>query len=111
MWSSEIFNIFCDLNSYGSTIQHLYQNVFERFIFPAPPIDVQREISLFLNTETAKIDLLLNEAYSLILLLNERRSALISAAVTGQIDLRNYQIKEAAWFTMNMNLNKTFVII
>jgi type I restriction enzyme S subunit len=94
--SSEIFNIFCDLNSYGSTIQHLYQNVFERFIFPAPPIDVQREISLFLNTETAKIDLLLNEAYSLILLLNERRSALISAAVTGQIDLRNYQIKEAA---------------
>lgn len=94
--SSDVFKIFCDLNSYGSTIQHLYQNVFERFIFPAPPIEIQKEISLFLDLETANIDHLLSEAQGLILLLNERRAALISAAVTGQIDVRNYQIKEAA---------------
>jgi type I restriction enzyme S subunit len=61
-----------------------------------PPMDEQRAILAFLDHETAKIDELTIETYKVIELLKERRSALISAAVTGQIDVRNFVPKEAA---------------
>jgi type I restriction enzyme S subunit len=61
-----------------------------------PPLPEQRAIAAFLDRETATIDGLVNEAQSAITLLTERRSALISAAVTGQIDVRNAVPKEAA---------------
>jgi type I restriction enzyme S subunit len=54
-----------------------------------PPIHEQRAIAEFLDLETSKVDTLVVEAESAISLLTERRSALISAAVTGQIDVRN----------------------
>lgn len=47
------------------------------------------EIVALLDEETAKIDALMTEAQSAIALLSERRTALISAAVTGQIDVRH----------------------
>ncbi len=53
-----------------------------------PPIDEQAEIAVFLDSETAKLDTLTAEAQRAIDLLQERRTALISAAVTGQIDVR-----------------------
>uniref|UniRef100_B3ENS6 Putative type I restriction-modification system n=1 Tax=Chlorobium phaeobacteroides (strain BS1) TaxID=331678 RepID=B3ENS6_CHLPB len=53
-----------------------------------PPIDEQREIVEFLTSVTAKFDTLTAEAQRTIDLLQERRTALISAAVTGQIDVR-----------------------
>ena len=46
------------------------------------------KIAAFLRTETAKLDALIAEAQSAIDLLQERRTALISAAVTGKIDVR-----------------------
>jgi type I restriction enzyme S subunit len=39
---------------------------------------------------------LLREIHKQKIIINERRAALILSAVTGQIDLRNYQPKEAA---------------
>ncbi len=56
--------------------------------FPAPPLDEQHRIVAHLNTELAKLDTLTAEAQRAIDLLQERRAALISAAVTGQIDVR-----------------------
>jgi type I restriction enzyme S subunit len=53
-----------------------------------PPIREQTAIADFLDRETGKIDDLLVETQKTITLLQERRSALISAAVTGQIDVR-----------------------
>jgi len=53
-----------------------------------PPLPEQRAIVVHLERETAGIDALLTEAQRAIELLQERRSALISAAVTGQIDVR-----------------------
>jgi type I restriction enzyme S subunit len=53
-----------------------------------PPLEEQTQIADFLADETAKIDELVAEAQSAIDLLQERRSALISAAVTGHIDVR-----------------------
>ena len=55
---------------------------------PLPPLAEQSAIVAFLDRETAKIDALIFEANQTIALLQERRSALISAAVTGQIDVR-----------------------
>ena len=61
-----------------------------------PNLTEQAEIIEYLALETAKIDTLTAEAQRAITLLRERRSALISAAVTGQIDIRNTIPMEAA---------------
>ena len=63
---------------------------------PVPPVPERGAIAAFLDRETAKFDGLVKEAESAITLLQERRSALISAAVTGQIDVRNAVATEAA---------------
>jgi len=55
---------------------------------PFPPLSEQVTIVGFLNSEIAKFDLLTAEARRAIDLLQERRTALISAAVTGKIDVR-----------------------
>jgi type I restriction enzyme S subunit len=79
---SRPFSVFCDLSSLGSTIQHLYQNVFERFAFPVPSLEEQQTIAAFLDRETAKIDALIAEQQRLVELLAEKRQAVISHAVT-----------------------------
>jgi type I restriction enzyme S subunit len=53
-----------------------------------PPPEEQTAIASFLDRETAKIDELISEVEWAIELLQERRTALISAAVTGKIDVR-----------------------
>ena len=54
------------------------------------PVAEQTVISKFLDAELAKFDTLTAEAQRAIDLLQERRTALISAAVTGQIDVRQH---------------------
>jgi type I restriction enzyme S subunit len=58
-----------------------------------PSTDDQAAIAKFLDFETAEFDTLTAEAQCAIDLLQERRTALISAAVTGQIDVRNQPSK------------------
>ncbi len=55
---------------------------------PIPAYDEQRRIAAYLDARTARIDALLSETERFIELSRERRSALITAAVTGQIHLR-----------------------
>lgn len=55
-------------------------------LFPLPPLDEQRRIVAFLDRETAKIDALIAKKERLIELLHEKRSALISHAVTKGLD-------------------------
>jgi type I restriction enzyme S subunit len=55
---------------------------------PLPPLPEQQAIVAHLDRETARLDALTVEARRAIDLLKERRSALISAAVTGKIDVR-----------------------
>jgi type I restriction enzyme, S subunit len=56
-----------------------------------PPSDEQAAIAAFLALENLKMDALNDKAESAIALLKERRTALISAAVTGKIDVRDWQ--------------------
>lgn len=55
---------------------------------PIPLLEEQREIVDYLDEQTARIDELISESEDLIALSQERRAALITAAVTGQIDVR-----------------------
>lgn len=48
--NSPVFEKFLRQNLSGSTINHLYQNVFERFLFPIPKIKLQRRIAKILST-------------------------------------------------------------
>ena len=56
---------------------------------PVPSIAEQIAIVAFLDRETARIDALVRKTERSITLLKERRSALITAAVSGKIDVRN----------------------
>ena len=63
---------------------------FNEFIAPCPPYEEQKEISHFVNKTHSKIDALLEKAEEAITLMKERKTALISAAVTGKIDVRDW---------------------
>lgn len=63
------------------------ENIKEATV-PVPPIYEQRKILEVTHRVTASIGALVREARTAITLLQERRTALISAAVTGQIDVR-----------------------
>ncbi len=71
-----------------ATIAHLTGEQLRKYRFPKPPKMEQQAIAAFLDAETAKLDALKTESEHAITLLKERRSALIAAAVTGQIDVR-----------------------
>jgi type I restriction enzyme S subunit len=53
-----------------------------------PPVEEQASVVAFVDHESAELDALTTEAERGIELLQERRTALISAAVTGKIDVR-----------------------
>lgn len=61
-----------------------------------PGLDEQREIVHRLRERLLQFDTLLAEAERAIELLQERRTALISAAVTGKIDVREFAYQESA---------------
>ena len=67
---------------------NLPQSVLLSFVCAVPPEAEQLAIYRVLNEASAQIDQLTSESALTIELLRERRSALISAAVTGQIDVR-----------------------
>ena len=75
-----------------ATIAHLPAETFKQFRFAFPPSDEQKNILNYLNQQKSKFDLLELKAFDQIDLLQERRIALISAAVTGKIDVRNWQV-------------------
>ena len=71
-----------------STIAHLTAEALRRYRFAFPHGAEQEEIAAFLDNKTSALDALVAEAESASRLLQERRAALISAAVTGKIDVR-----------------------
>ncbi len=76
--------------SFG-TQQNIGMNVIENLPIACPPADEQKKIAAFIAQESEKWDSLISEGVSAVHLLQERRSALISAAVTGTIDVRGWQ--------------------
>jgi len=79
------------LTSIETGAMHPHLNCGEvKFVeIPLPPLDEQSDIVSYINKAADQFDTLTTEAQRAIDLLQERRTALISAAVTGQIDVRH----------------------
>jgi type I restriction enzyme S subunit len=76
--------------SNASTIGILNQDKTKEVIIAVPPLGEQLEICQHLTRQGEVFDELIEKAREATVLLQERRTALISAAVTGKIDVRNY---------------------
>ncbi|WP_434301201.1 restriction endonuclease subunit S [Corallococcus exiguus] len=85
-----------EIGSGGAIQQHFNISTAAELIIPVPPSDDQFRIAAFLDAATEQFDALTAEAQRAIELLQERRTALISAAVTGQIDVRAIAGRAAA---------------
>jgi type I restriction enzyme S subunit len=84
------------LNWTFGTQQNIGMGVLENLSCVVPPRDEQEEILQYVTRWQSRVMALTVEAKMAIDLLQERRSALISAAVTGQIDVRGLVEREAA---------------
>ncbi|HDY7809092.1 TPA: restriction endonuclease subunit S [Vibrio vulnificus] len=69
----------------------LSQELLKKLPVPCPPLEEQVKIAEFLCVQEERFQRLFDNAEKAVLLLKERRTALISAAVTGKIDVRNWQ--------------------
>lgn len=79
----------------GAIQQHFNVKTASELVVPWPPEEEQSQIRVWLMRKTSDVDRLTSIAVQSIELLEERRSALISAAVTGQIDVRGLVEAEA----------------
>lgn len=75
----------------GATVESLEHEYVANTRLPLPDLKEQDAILATLDLETARIDALISKSEQSIILLKERRAAFITAAVTGQIDLRGKQ--------------------
>jgi type I restriction enzyme S subunit len=71
----------------SSSMLNIGQSTILELAIAVPPFAEQSAISTFLDHETTKLDELTTEVNRAITLLQERRTALISAAITGKIDV------------------------
>jgi type I restriction enzyme S subunit len=76
------------LDEAGHGTKALRMDAWTSMQLPVPPLEEQTEVADYLSKTTAKLDALRDDAMHAIELLKERRAALIAAAVTGQIDVR-----------------------
>ncbi|MGT3171868.1 restriction endonuclease subunit S [Yersinia enterocolitica] len=68
----------------------IYLGTLANFSIPVPPINEQTKIIEFISNAVNKLDHLLAQTAQFTSLMQERRIALISAAVTGKIDVRDW---------------------
>jgi type I restriction enzyme S subunit len=73
----------------SDSMQNISQSAVRNLFVPIPPPTEQRAIADYLDRETNKIDRMVAKVEEAIERLQEYRTALITAAVTGKIDVRN----------------------
>ncbi|HCE3485182.1 TPA: restriction endonuclease subunit S [Vibrio parahaemolyticus] len=83
--------------SHGSTVSHLRVEQVENIPVPVPPENELIAIHEHIAKLKEQYDAIESNALKAIDLMKERRTALISAAVTGKIDVRNWQNKKLAY--------------
>ena len=74
--------------SLGAAVRGVNIRDLKRIALVVPPLSEQRAIADFLDRETAKIDTMVTKIETAIERLQEYRTALITSAVTGKIDVR-----------------------
>jgi len=91
---TEQFSAFAVLESDRVAMPKINRESLKQVTFALPPVHEQRDICKHITTQTEGFDQLVLEAERAIELLQERRTALISAAVTGKIDVREFAYQE-----------------
>ena len=86
--SSQYVREMLKLTSVGSTMDNLNASILGNLMIPVPPLNEQHAIVDFLAHECGKLGDLLAEVERATILLHERRASLISAVITGKIDVR-----------------------
>lgn len=88
-WLAAILQVM-DLGQYSQSAAQpgISVDIISQKRLPVPPLHEQKEIAEYLDREAAEIDAAIADAHEAITLSKERRTALISAAVTGKIDVR-----------------------
>ncbi len=79
---------YLESTSVGSTMNNLNASIIGDLRVPALSLAEQKSLVAKVRESTSRIDLVIRKAEQHIVLAKERRSALITAAVTGQIDVR-----------------------
>ncbi|WP_294043003.1 restriction endonuclease subunit S [Thiolapillus sp.] len=74
------------------SIAHLTTEKLNEIQILFPTAEEQSAIAAFLDEKTTQVDQLIEKTQQSIDLLKEKRAALITAAVTGKIDVRNERI-------------------
>lgn len=87
--SADCSQYYFSLHAKGATFKEITLDALRRLPVVLPPLAEQQEIAAFLEAEQMRFTTLTAEATRAITLLRERRAALISAAVTGKIDVRD----------------------
>ena len=85
---SRSYILWLDTLAYGAKMPRVSPDEVAGSFMPFPPFLEQRAITALLDRETSKIDDLVAKVKDAIMLLKERRTTLISATVTGKIDVR-----------------------
>jgi type I restriction enzyme S subunit len=83
---------FFNLQMTGTTIYNLSLNSIRKMRICLPSIEEQEKIISFLKSENKSIYSMLEKTKQTIVRLEEYRSAIITAAVTGKIDIRNIEL-------------------
>ena len=78
-------------SGYGGTKIQLSLEDIRELSIAYPPKKEQEDIALYIDKKLEKFEILMNQAEQAIQLMQERRTALISAAVTGKIDVRGWR--------------------
>ncbi|WP_175469921.1 restriction endonuclease subunit S [Desulfoluna spongiiphila] len=75
----------------GSTHKTIYMPDIEAFTIALPPLEEQAMIVEHITKKIEHFDLIIDKSEQVVTTLTERRTALISTAVTGKIDVRNWK--------------------
>jgi len=85
---SDIIKAIVKVQTSSTAIPMISQEQIGNYIIVKPPLKEQKKIAQYLDQKTKQIDTLISKSTQAIELLKERRSALISAVVTGKVDVR-----------------------
>ncbi|AMB87194.1 hypothetical protein AWM79_18595 [Pseudomonas agarici] len=85
-----------DRFTFGATIKTIGMPDIRKLVTPVPPVTEQVQVVADVNAKRELIERLIQESNTALTLHSERRSALISAAVTGKIDVRCWQSQASA---------------
>jgi type I restriction enzyme, S subunit len=86
--NSTAARVYFDLEGWGSAQTNISVPILQGTPIPVPPQDEQKSIVAHIESHVARIDDLMAEVRAAIDRLKELRTALISSAVTGKIDVR-----------------------